>query len=170
MCYTSDSNITKKGTKLKPKQPYGFDYCKDCEQSKPLEDFPNSPGSYCRQCQNIRTKNSPNFKANVRKAQLKRNYSTTPEHYDKLFEKQQGVCAVCASPETAKGKSLLSIDQDKTTGFIRGLLCHNCNIGIGKLRDNIAILKSAIWYLEKSQVELENQIRNTMTNNLEETN
>ena len=34
------------------------------------------------------------------------------------------------------------------TNKIRGLLCSNCNRGLGHFKDNIDILKSAIKYLE----------------------
>jgi hypothetical protein len=32
--------------------------------------------------------------------------------------------------------------------MVRGLLCGNCNKGIGHLMDDIGVLKSAITYLE----------------------
>jgi hypothetical protein len=114
----------------------------------------------------IRVKKSPNQKDNVRKAQLKKLYNTTPGRYDELFEKQQGVCAICSESEKGS-RDYLCIDHDHNTGFIRGLLCHDCNIGIGKLKDNIELLKSAIWYLEKSKSEFDSQVRKIMTNNLE---
>lgn len=70
-----------------------------------------------------------------------------------MFEKQNGVCAICKKPETAKKQSgngikRLSVDHDHTTGAIRGLLCMYCNTALGKFKDDIEILKSAIVYLE----------------------
>jgi hypothetical protein len=33
---------------------------------------------------------------------------------------------------------------------VRGLLCHNCNKGLGNFRDNIEFLESAVSYLKSS--------------------
>lgn len=65
--------------------------------------------------------------------------------------KQNRLCAICGNPETRiiRGKSILSVDHNHKTGKVRALLCNNCNQGIGKLKDNIDILKLAIEYLEK---------------------
>jgi hypothetical protein len=152
---------------MRPKSPDGYDYCNDCKETKLMEDFPKSVGSYCKACLNIRTKNSPNYKENARKGHLKARYGITIEQYDAMLKKQQGVCAICTNPETVNNKKWLAVDHDHNTGFIRGLLCHDCNTGIAKLKDSQALLKSAIWYLDKSKVELENQVKTIMNNNLE---
>ena len=41
------------------------------------------------------------------------------------------------------------ICKEKGQHIIRGLLCHNCNSAMGKLHDDIDILKSMISYLER---------------------
>ena len=77
--------------------------------------------------------------------------SIREEIYEKLFNEQNGVCAICGLPETAKHATgqfkKLSIDHCHTTGNIRGLLCRGCNTGIGSLNDDILILQKAIEYL-----------------------
>ncbi len=40
------------------------------------------------------------------------------------------------------------VDHDAQTGQVRGLLCTDCNLSIGKMRHDIATLKAAILYLE----------------------
>ena len=73
-------------------------------------------------------------------------YGVTKEYLIELFEKQGGKCAICDEiPTTTRG---LHIDHSHTTGKVRGLLCHGCNVGIGSLKDNIKILSKAIDYLE----------------------
>lgn len=43
----------------------------------------------------------------------------------------------------------LSVDHNHKSNKIRGLLCLNCNAGLGNFRDNITLLKKAISYLEE---------------------
>ena len=81
----------------------------------------------------------------------KRKFGITPDRYAEIFKSQNGVCAICNQPETAtrldKVKAL-SVDHCHKTGAIRGLLCSDCNTGIGKLKDDPKVLLSAIRYLE----------------------
>lgn len=71
-------------------------------------------------------------------------YGITPEVYRALWIAQQGECAICGLPEKTRR---LSIDHDHLTGEVRGLLCNNCNAGIGKLNDSVPHLQAAIAYL-----------------------
>jgi hypothetical protein len=43
----------------------------------------------------------------------------------------------------------LRVDHCHETGKIRGLLCHNCNVAIGHLGDNLSTMQNAISYLAK---------------------
>ena len=68
-----------------------------------------------------------------------------------MYEQQNGVCAICGKPETKVqyGKiQPLTVDHNHETGKVRGLLCFNCNIAIGKLKDDIVLLEKAIDYLK----------------------
>ena len=40
------------------------------------------------------------------------------------------------------------IDHNHKTNKIRGILCGNCNMGLGHFKDNLDVLKNAIKYLE----------------------
>jgi len=63
--------------------------------------------------------------------------------YAKTFMRQQARCAICGTiPET------LCIDHDHETLELRGLLCKNCNTGIGMLQDSADICSSAVSYLQ----------------------
>ena len=81
---------------------------------------------------------------------LKRNYGLTQEDYKKLLEQQKGVCAICGCKPNGKA---LAVDHNHTTGKIRGLLCHDCNVGIGFLKEDISILQKSIEYLKYWSVE-----------------
>lgn len=80
-----------------------------------------------------------------------KNYGVTREQYDSMVEAQNGVCAICAQPETSRNKrgeiKQLAVDHDHNTGVVRGLLCARCNCGLGYFRDNLALLSAASAYL-----------------------
>lgn len=77
---------------------------------------------------------------------LKNRYGITLKQYDQMFEEQNGICAICGGIN--KSGRRLHLDHDHKTGKIRGLLCGNCNTGIGMLKENIDILCNAISYLK----------------------
>ena len=81
---------------------------------------------------------------------LRNLYGVSLEQYEKLLEKQNHVCAICKKPS----KKRLSVDHCHETLQIRGLLCHNCNTGLGHFKDNIERLQTAIEYLKFSKQEL----------------
>ena len=76
----------------------------------------------------------------------------TVAEYEAALVAQGGVCAIC---QTASPSSHWNADHDHKTGVFRGVLCESCNIGIGNFKDDIAIMKNAIGYLESSYHILE---------------
>ena len=88
----------------------------------------------------------------LRKQTLKKGYGLTLDDFDRMLQEHNHVCAVCGKPESFREN--LTIDHCHTTGKIRGLLCTNCNSGIGKLGDtSVAVLK-AVVYLERFENDL----------------
>lgn len=77
---------------------------------------------------------------------LKRLYGISFEEYSKLLLKQNYKCAICDIDEVEYGKKLV-VDHNHKTGKVRGLLCRNCNVGIGLLQDNKELLKKASLYV-----------------------
>lgn len=87
-------------------------------------------------------------------ADLVRKYGMTIEDYRTILVAQDGVCAVCKRPETTliRGKAIaMPVDHCHTTGKTRGLLCTQCNRGLGLFGDDPVRLQAAIGYLEKHQ-------------------
>jgi hypothetical protein len=84
----------------------------------------------------------------VRKHQLK-TYGLSLEEYNSLLDKQQGCCAICGTHQD-KFKIKLSIDHCHTSKKVRGLLCSNCNHGLGQFKDSVIFLKSAIDFLNNN--------------------
>ena len=81
-----------------------------------------------------------------RRSFLKSKYGITPEHYDVMYEEQGGCCKICNRHQTEFQKRL-AVDHDHNTGAVRSLLCPSCNSGIGKLGDNIDVVRNALDYL-----------------------
>lgn len=67
----------------------------------------------------------------------------TDEKYQIQLEKQQGLCAICKGTCT----KALAADHCHNTNTFRGLLCNNCNRGLGHFKDNPQLLIQAIKYL-----------------------
>jgi hypothetical protein len=83
---------------------------------------------------------------------LKRAFGITLDDYHRMFDRQQGLCAICKQPEkwTRNGKLVaLSVDHNHKTGKVRELLCYQCNTALGKLREDLGIIESMVEYLRR---------------------
>lgn len=85
-----------------------------------------------------------------REQTLKHRHGMSLAQWDAMMEKQQGVCAICG--RTSRRGSLV-VDHDHKTNRVRGLLCHNCNLTLGKMEDNSTWLLAAAKYLQESKVD-----------------
>lgn len=81
---------------------------------------------------------------------LKDTYGITLKYYEEMLKAQGGCCGVCKKHHSTLQRNLC-VDHNHVTGKIRGLLCDNCNHGIGKLFADIGIetLYNAIEYIKK---------------------
>lgn len=70
-------------------------------------------------------------------------------HQAYLWAEQRGLCAICRDPLTNDAV----IDHDHATGYVRGLLCRSCNLGLGAFRDDAARLRMAALYVERQKVD-----------------
>ncbi len=88
-----------------------------------------------------------NYERHKQEKQMKRSerlYKVTKHEYDQMLLSQGNRCAICKSVFVKAPH----VDHDHATGIVRGLLCHNCNWGLGCFRDNTVALNNAIAYLE----------------------
>lgn len=81
-------------------------------------------------------------------------YKVTPLDIYRLYKLQRGRCAICGARGDVqelgfKKYGPFCIDHDHKTGKVRGLLCSNCNKGLGMFRDCQKFLHAAIAYLIK---------------------
>lgn len=74
-----------------------------------------------------------------------------------MMKEQKGQCSICLKDLSIDRNAAPSIhahvDHDETTGQVRGLLCGDCNRGIGLLKHNTASLHRAIDYLSNFEVK-----------------
>ena len=88
----------------------------------------------------------------LRDVKYQQQYGISLDTYNDMLEEQGGKCAICNGEEITRHKGgnirRLSIDHCHKTGKVRGLLCANCNTGIGKLKDDVTLVKLALNYLE----------------------
>lgn len=136
------------------KAPDGFRRCPDCETVKPLEDFPlnrSKPSGYeryCLPCHNIRSReNKIKNHGSTREYHLKRRYKMGQAEFDEILARQGGKCAICRAPDPEH------VDHDHLFGNVRGILCFNCNGGLGQFKDDIATMRKAITYLEETSCQ-----------------
>lgn len=140
----------------------GTRVCKACGLRKPMDEFHWAKRKTCRRrkCKECtenerRTRRSADPAKTARDERrwyLNRRYGLTPDKFNELYQDQRGLCAICQRP---LGDSL-HVDHDhsccpgevNTCGFcIRGLLCMNCNTGLGKFHDSRELLLRAVKYL-----------------------
>lgn len=78
-----------------------------------------------------------------RNCAYKKDFGITLETYKQLVIAQAGLCLICGKTE----KRRLAVDHDHVSGKVRGLLCGNCNRGLGLFKDNPRLLANAIAYI-----------------------
>lgn len=79
---------------------------------------------------------------------VQRTYNLNEGDYARLYESQQGLCAICGPTTGHSGKSRrLVVDHDHKTGEVRGLLCQICNDILGRWRDDSSCFTRGLEYL-----------------------
>ncbi len=120
-------------------------YCSDCKQIKPLYEFAvkararKMAESFCLQCQRTR--------------EYKRKYGITISEYEELLKQQNNKCAICGTTDPCKSRVNFCVDHDhkKKKDSVRGLLCDDCNRGLGAFDDDPERLVAAAGYLLRAK-------------------
>lgn len=121
--------------------PQGIRHCRACRADYSNQHPQNQSIEYQRAARARWRKKNPEYHKNH---WLMRKYGLTREEYDRMLRNQNQQCAIC--------ERLMSephVDHDHETEKIRDLLCHNCNITIGLLYEDVLIAKKVVTYLEK---------------------
>ena len=81
----------------------------------------------------------------IQQSRRKRKYGLSPADYEQLLRMMGGTCPICRS------RPAVVVDHCHATGKVRGLLCRQCNSGLGLLGEDPARLRHAAAYLEMFQ-------------------
>jgi len=117
--------------------------CGGCGVEKPVNEFtkmkrsPDGLGFWCIACRRAYHERTYGYRRekmieSARLRHLRIEFGITGMQWQEMFQAQGGVCALCRRPERRMGNygkvKRLAVDHDHTTGRIRGLLCHDCNL------------------------------------------
>ena len=120
--------------------------CSSCFEEKSDSDFYRDPrtkrGLYteCKSCHSARC-NRRNRDPRIRDR-------WSEPLVRELRDEQEGRCAICREP-LRLGHGDGNLDHDHSAGKVRGILCRNCNLAIGLLKDSPATCRLAAEYLER---------------------
>lgn len=136
----------------------GSRVCRDCDQRKPMTEFYHASGGryrrrICHACTDERFKkrraaNPQRYSRMIRDQAIKLKYGLSREEFEALLIDQNYRCMVC---ETKLTLATTHVDHDHQTNRVRGLLCFNCNVAIGHLRDDSRLLDRAAAYIRRSR-------------------
>jgi hypothetical protein len=115
--------------------------CNRCGKRYPRESF-TGPGAVCITCY-------PEHRQEWNAKRLSR-ASGVRASVGHLRVIQNGCCAICGTSEVEAPRGRLHLDHDHVTHVVRGLLCGNCNVGLGHFKDDPSRLRAAIDYLART--------------------
>lgn len=82
----------------------------------------------------------------IQRERLFKQYGITAQQYNDFLKSQNYGCAICGKEKNGKKRNFV-IDHNHTTGIVRGLLCTQCNAGLGNYKDSPDLLQKAMNYL-----------------------
>lgn len=127
--------------------------CSACGITKPASEYykdkttKSGLRSTCAECTRAHVNSNYDYERQ-RRHNLKQLYGLTMEEYDEMLESQEGTCAICGLPQKQ-----FFVDHNHETGEVRGILCAQCNGGLGFFQDKVSILENAICYLRKEVLQ-----------------
>lgn len=138
--------------------------CTKCREKKSLDDFyrdrrrPQGRQAQCKVCKTVqynewrkRTGYDARRYRTERDKELERHliskYGIDLTDYQRMFDNQNGCCAICKKPH--RGTRRFDVDHDHNTLQVRGLLCTSCNRMLGHAKDIPEVLRAAADYLEQ---------------------
>lgn len=94
------------------------------------------------------SKNKDQITALLRDNAFRKKFGISLAERNEMADAQEKRCLICGKHESYLTKRL-AVDHDHETLTVRGLLCQNCNLGLGYFLDDPDLLRSAAIYLER---------------------
>jgi len=135
--------------------------CRECSLVRHQKRYASNRELYNTKAQAYYSKNAERIRRSIRSRSIRTKYGITVEEYQRLYDLQEGRCAVCGQSETAidpqRGTvKKLAVDHDHITGRVRGLLCGACNRALGLLKEDLDLVARLINYVTNQEVTLKN--------------
>lgn len=136
--------------------------CSRCGEVKERDQFNRSPKhptglhSWCKTCcSEQRRERYRREHAEINLKSRAGRFGISIAHLEALIAEHDGRCAICSGP-CPSGRRL-AVDHNHATGQVRGLLCANCNRGIGLLKDSALLAQAAADYLRRWELDATSQ-------------
>ena len=148
--------------------------CSKCNENQSVDRFSRrqfSPSgnwgyvSWCHACRSVKFKKEWSD-GSYRDSVYRRKFGITLADYDAMLLSQDYKCAICLTEDPrghGQKNKRFHVDHDHATGEVRGLLCHDCNVGLGHFKDRTDIMKDAIHYLDRHEDGVSNRLLLTAT-------
>ena len=145
--------------------------CSKCREEKSLSAFGRSPRyrdghrGQCIKCRATyntaygvawRKANPAYYKTSTevtrrRRIELRLRFRLTEADWQGMLDAQQDRCAICHTDKPKGRWSTFHVDHCHNTGRVRGLLCQHCNTTLGRVRDDVTVLRAMIAYIERHE-------------------
>lgn len=114
--------------------------CSTCNVRKSFDDYSKRAGrrdyqSYCKSCDSD--------------YQRLKKYGLSKQGFDELLEQQDGCCASCGDVITF-GTGKFAVDHCHGSGQVRGILCSQCNLALGYLKDDPDRISRLLAYISRT--------------------
>lgn len=114
------------------------------------------PGTPVRTKRSIRSPGGSSWYCVTAAQQSRRGtHGLTGREREAFIKKQGERCAICGTDEPGGVRGAWAVDHCHETGEVRGILCFQCNVGIGCFGDDIRRLRAAMAYLATTQASEE---------------
>lgn len=135
--------------------------CTKCGKDKPVSEFSykrakgRKPGLQprCKTCCASDTRDwYKRNKNTARERYLQTRYGMSENEYAARLLAQNNCCILCGTEFSAGdyGPNSPVVDHCHTHGHVRGILCNECNRGLGYFHDNPSALRAAAKYIEEN--------------------
>lgn len=121
--------------------------CGHCGDPVPTSKRWRGPVSYCsRPCKDRAAVASGATALAVKRYYFKSRYGLTPAQVEEMAATG---CAICGTTDWPGRHNRPHVDHCHATGRVRGILCSECNVGLGKFKDDPDLLRRAVEYIMK---------------------